>query len=126
MIKLYTYAIGPIDFWEGWSSVDEMMSAPYHDVAHWGPDTVRERFWAAQEAARQAGWEGDGKARVTVIPMQDVVCEIVIAIKQSNNGTTFIVSPVEMPWLGEPYGANRRATMLNKRDLKLSTSTGDH
>ena len=105
MIKLYTYALGPIDYWEGWwSSVEDMMTAPYHDVAYWGPDTVRERVWAAEDAARAAGWEGDGKARVTVIPMQDVVCEIVIAIKQANNGTTFIVSPVEMPWLGKPYG----------------------
>ena len=101
MTKLYTYALGPIDFWEGWSSADEMMSAPYHDVSHWGPDNVRKRVWAAEDAARAAGWEGDGQPRISMIPTDDVVCEIIVAIKQSNNGTTFIVSPVEMPWLGK-------------------------
>jgi hypothetical protein len=26
-------------------------------------------------------------------------CELVFAVKQSNNGTTFIVSPFPLPWL---------------------------
>ena len=108
MTKLFTYVMGPIDCWEGWNSDNDIASAPYRDVAYWGPDTVREQLLAAEEAARSAGWEGDGNPRITMLPIDETHCEIVIALKQGNNGTTFIITPFEMPWLGQPYGSVRK------------------
>lgn len=100
--RLYVYVLGPIDCWEGWSSHNEMASAANFAVAYWRPDDVKDRFWQAHDTALAAGWEGDGEPKLTVIPIRDYFCELVFAFKQKNNGSTFIVSPVEMPWLGKP------------------------
>lgn len=107
MTELYTYVMGPIDSWEGWMSPDELASSPYREVSAWGPDDVRERLIAAEGAARTAGWEGDGSARFSMLPQDNVTCEVVVAIKQGNNGTTFIMTPFEMPWLGKPFASAR-------------------
>lgn len=102
-VELKVYVMGPIDYWEGWNSPNELASSMYREASAWGPDDVRDRLFAAEDAARAAGWEGDGKAHFSMLPIDDVSCEIVVAIKQANNGTTFIVTPFEMPWLGKPY-----------------------
>ena len=108
MTKLYTYVLGPIDFWEGWMAPETLGASPYRDLAAWGPDDVMARLSVAKDAATAAGWEGDGQFHLSMLPMQDVQCEVVVAIKQNNNGTTFIMSPFEMPWLGQPYQPQRK------------------
>jgi len=43
-------------------------------------------------------WEGDGFIGIFGVP-EEVTCQIGLVIKQSNNGTTFVISPVELPHL---------------------------
>lgn len=54
-----------------------------------------------QEYARASlMWEGDDNGpRFSVIPTGDDEAALVIAWKQINNGTTFVVSEHPMPWL---------------------------
>lgn len=108
----YVYDIIPIDFgWERLKTVKETLSlladsdsnefdAPKHDI---NDKTVRDfiDMWAsAKEAAAAKGWEGDFRHNPCVfwLPSEmDFVCAFVF--KQDNNGTTFVVSPVPLPWL---------------------------
>jgi hypothetical protein len=54
----------------------------------------------AKELAGQNGWEGDfrGEPRVLWLPMETGF-DYGFAFKQDNNGTTFIVTPVRLPWV---------------------------
>jgi len=48
------------------------------------------------------GWEGDFSAGPCVFALPDsCVARVAFAWKQSNNGDTFVVSPVELPWLAD-------------------------
>ncbi len=84
------YAINPID--HDW---DRMTAADEHD-----PELL-----AVLEKAKKTGvWEGDfqHRPRTILIPVLGYPNLISAFIwKQDNNGTTFIASPVELPWLGE-------------------------
>lgn len=57
------------------------------------------------DRAREHGWEGDFTEvpRVMVLPPDNGGCDFSFAFvwKQSNNGTTFIASEIELPQLGE-------------------------
>ncbi|MEP6895143.1 MAG: toll/interleukin-1 receptor domain-containing protein [Chloroflexota bacterium] len=60
-------------------------------------ETVKRRF-------RKAGWEGDGEIRLLWIPpfigagVQDTYGVTVWFVKQNNNGTSFLASPVPLPF----------------------------
>lgn len=59
------------------------------------------RAWeSAKEAASAEGWEGDFRHQPVVfwVPMSTTF-EYGFAFKQDNNGDTFVLSPVAMPWL---------------------------
>lgn len=88
---LYVHKIAPIDFWEGWQ---DPRTLSFGDI--------KERVAQALEAAREDGWEGDGHPRFSMIPAGDgdPGCEVIVAVKQSNNGTTFVVAPMPLKWLG--------------------------
>lgn len=111
-MALKAYHITPIDF--GWlmlPTVPEFAAriAELEAQEHVGPsnDSVEplfarflEDFRKAQALASDIDWEGDfaTKARVFLLP-----CEVEIkwgfAWKQSNNGSTFVISPEELPHL---------------------------
>lgn len=104
----HVYDIPPVDFrWEHLQTVDEVRrqlaerrsagSETTFDLA--GFDSA----WAdAQAAAQDAGWEGDHRNAPVVfwVPAEQEF-EFGFVLKQDNNGTTFVVSPVELPHLAE-------------------------
>lgn len=63
------------------------------------------RDWkSAQDAASEHGWEGDFRSkdhRVVIAVPHGVDFQAGFVFKQDNNGSTFVVSPVELPHLNK-------------------------
>jgi len=110
---MYVYCVDPIDFgWENLSTVAETAArlgaatavAAVDKQKHAGPLLDVSEFlhaWeVAQVTASGAGWEGDFRDDPVVfwIPYADGF-RFGFVFKQDNNGTTFVLSPVEMPWV---------------------------
>jgi hypothetical protein len=99
----YLYVIDPIDFWSGWQKPEDVFKGTkIHDPVHNNFDW--HVLWkAARSCASLSIWEGDVREGpyVTVLPPKDgcEVSPVAIAWKQDNNGTAFIYSPYELPWL---------------------------
>ena len=116
---VYVYETNPIDFWAGWQLVHEICKIPPHisdllnpdanlddDCGFHSPDyisaiDVAAFFTAAKWTARKIGWEGDISwgPYISMLPQNESDCLFMLAWKQANNGTTFIASPFELPWL---------------------------
>lgn len=113
----FTYEIPPIDnHWELLRTVAEVAQqlavreAEFivkegRDSAVALPITLEEfskRWETAKDAAFAAGWEGGFREEPRVVLVPDE-CDFLIGfvIKQDNNGTTYVMSPVEMPHLKE-------------------------
>lgn len=63
---------------------------------------MRSWFAEATRLALAAGWEGDGTWLYTVIPDPDSAdTAYTFVVKQSNNGTTFVVSQLPFIHLAE-------------------------
>lgn len=101
-MQLHVYALPPIDFWGGWSSVEDA-------TTQWGGSRLIER-WRYERVlaeafvlASDAGWEGDIREGpfIAGLPHEHAGGKPVfmIAWKQDNNGTTFVASPVQLPHL---------------------------
>jgi hypothetical protein len=107
-MKLFVYHVGPIDDWEGWTPVQQLVPEDGTKWTEWiyRDDAVR-RWAQAMQLARQIGWEGDVRGGffgpdgpwVCPLPCGDCQNDYLIAWKQDNNGSTFIASPVALPWL---------------------------
>lgn len=108
----HAYEISPIDFgWEHLKTVaqtaselasrDAKLTVKYGDV-NAAPPPSAEDFLAswrsAQDAAGAEGWAGDFRDEPVVfwIPME-AEFGFGFVIKQDNNGTTYVVSPVPLP-----------------------------
>lgn len=100
---VYVYSIPPIDHWDDWTDIK--------------PDnaTVAAFYRAAQDVALQGHWKGDcswegdersGESHKQIILLPDTEANtLVVALKQDNNGTTFVASPHALPWLTDrAYG----------------------
>jgi hypothetical protein len=117
-MSYYVYALPPVD--HGWffaktvSEVAEFLGgleAKAKADGHLGYDSVYPtaddflRDWqAAQHAAQGAGWEGDFRnmeQRVVFAIPFDSGFQVGFVFKQDNNGTTFVVSPMELSYLSE-------------------------
>ncbi|WP_312459550.1 hypothetical protein [Comamonas sp.] len=111
----HVYEIAPIDF--GWHNIPkvedvagaiasrEAQALVYHGngsvdginishfLSHWE---------SAKDAALSKGWEGDHRNDPVVIwlPIEDGF-QPAFVLKQDNNGTTFVVSPVPLPHLAQ-------------------------
>ena len=105
--KWFVYVQYPID--AGWNNLLTVVDAAelICDAADFnqeperhGFDNFISLFCSARTAARRAGWEGDclGSPRVFWIPCEGGF-RVAFVWKQSNNGTTFVASPFELPWL---------------------------
>lgn len=105
-MTIFVYSRQPIDYWYGWMTEHQYLTALLKD---WTPDdpipfiSYVERRSEGMKIAAQIGWEGDvrGDVMVAGLPSADIGDDgdILIAWKQDNNGQTFIVSPVHLPWL---------------------------
>jgi hypothetical protein len=100
------YCLPPIDWWDGWTLLEELVVPTAVDEFDDGY-TARLLLATALEAASlfvHVGWEGDGCWRAAPLPIFDDGCQthdFMIAVKQANNGTTFLSSPDRLPWLEE-------------------------
>lgn len=108
----YVYEMPPIDHdWERLETVEEAAARIaateakallVHPDAYDGME-LKEFLARWQDAQNHAvGWDGDfrGSPRVFWLPVESTfVCAFVF--KQDNNGTTYVVSPVELPHLAE-------------------------
>jgi hypothetical protein len=117
MKNLFFYRISPIDNWIGWVPIEDLLlqeplpGGTLMDGRYWphDPNDVMQRLNKAKIIARRRlGWEGDIREGpyVCPLPMNDYGFEYLIAWKQDNNGTTFVVSPCALPWLEEDRECN--------------------
>ena len=104
---LYAYSIVPLDF--GWQTMPTaeayrgLLMKDAYSVTQ-GAESVRAFNEFLQRsldfASEKTVWEGDFREepRIVVMPGE---CETVLAVlwKQENNGDTFVVSQVALPWL---------------------------
>lgn len=100
---LFVYAGPPIDWWIGWNKGIPEPSGRIVLGTRYQWNNCWER---AQSAARLGGgWEGDvavGPYWLPVPRFEDYHEQpVIFGWKQDNNGTSFIVSPVALPWLAE-------------------------
>lgn len=112
----FVYGVGPIDWnWEHLQSVEDVarkigsehaaLQLERDDVDAYYEDGISlEEFlsdWkAAREAASAKGWRGDFRHPPAVFWIPDETgFRYGFAFKQDNNGTTFIITPVQMHWL---------------------------
>lgn len=104
-MRLHCYHISPIDFWAGALSVkgivaalDDYECAPDHLKRVLNDLAALEKL--AKSGFRKLGWEGDATAGPSYFALPSET-EFVFgyALKQSNNGSTFVASPHPLPWL---------------------------
>ena len=106
------YAINPIDLnWEHLKTVEETVI----NLMNGRGDRMLEDSWmelltsmiydwvtVQTEAKASRGWEGDFRRPEGVLWLPcDMEFRYAFVWKQDNNGTTFIASPIELPWLKE-------------------------
>ncbi len=110
----FTYETSPIDMgWESLRTVQETVAElvqRMHDATRSNDIDPSDlniflRSWeAAKDSATVKGWEGDFRQepRVFWIPAET---EFIygFVFKQDNNGTTYVVAPVEMAWLESDF-----------------------
>lgn len=109
----YVYEISPIDAnWEHLSTVDSVAKKLASDeaaseVRHGVPVNPTPSYrdfmssWSsAQDAARDKGWDGVFRVApvVTWYPVEESF-DVGFVLKQDNNGTTYVVSPVRLTHL---------------------------
>lgn len=108
---MYVYEIAPIDFcWEMLHSVEDVAAklarADAAELTGKGGSGLPscEHFlktWTnAKFIAGEAGWEGDIRTGPAVFWLPgDTDFDFGFVFKQNNNGSTFVVSPRELPYL---------------------------
>ncbi len=115
---LYTYEMSPIDWWVGWNKLyrdkDGTALIQWAQLGGMWDDIItgeEEAEPAQLDFGRRANdaeyavravtsWEGDGSWRWAPLPYPDANNSVwMFAVKQSNNGTTYLASPVPLSYL---------------------------
>jgi hypothetical protein len=119
MRKWFVYSCPPIDEWRGASTFEaylEHLSANGEDLDEIEV-FVRDFEEASLAVVARTIWEGDGIWRVCSLPELEPWgrTRLIFVVKQRNNGSTFIASEVELPWLAGFYceRARDRAVSLD-------------
>jgi hypothetical protein len=110
----HTYEVPPIDFgWENLNSVQEIASRLLekslgsklkNDIDDSDLQSFLRSWNSAKEAASEKGWDGDLSLEPVVMWIPNhTEFNYGFALKQDNNGTTYVISPVRMPWLESDY-----------------------
>lgn len=102
-MKLYCYHVAPIDFWfgaVGSSLLDSMIDGEYGDARE--RKQVRAGIVALRSKAEKAflgiGWEGDVREGPYFFSVPgDNQMLLGYMLKQDNNGSCFIASPIPLP-----------------------------
>ena len=108
--RIFYYSILPLDFgWKTMPTAEEyralLLKDFSHDLSH-AADAIQDfnTFINAclQGAADSTHWENDFREEPRVIVMPGETEPLLAIIwKQGNNGTTFVASQMQMPWLDE-------------------------
>ncbi|MDD3157451.1 hypothetical protein [Anaeromusa sp.] len=102
MSKGFVYELNPTDYFFPFKSFDQAIvdaeiegGEKFKDVIITAVDNAKNKF------KKHTVWEGDGRFFVSGLPGADSenMPLILVIIKQVNNGTTFLYSPVELPYL---------------------------
>lgn len=110
---MYAYHIAPIDFmWDALPTVKEFIKKlhdqyqvsnyeEYNDFPNFDCRKFLSDLKKGEEIAGKIGWEGDFRIEphVFMLPLDELEFVYGFAWKQDNNGSTFIISPVDLPWL---------------------------
>ncbi len=98
---LYVYTPPPIDHWVGWTPARKYRADDNSlEESDYDPSELLACVERAKDLATSCGWEGDGMWQIAGLPPESIAGPLfMLAVKQRNNGTTFIVSPRELPWL---------------------------
>lgn len=90
-MRIYCYRLLPIDFWPG--------TFPYES----SNDEAARLFELSKRIARdKLGWPGDIREGPYLFSLPDVPsCQVGLAWKEDNGGTTYVFSPRPLPWLME-------------------------
>jgi hypothetical protein len=99
----------PIDFWDGFALLEDFTCSDALDdeIAYRAerPPTRAMKLLAASMhiASTRGHWEGDirGGPFISGLPRDGYPNALIVAWKQDNNGTTFVGSEIELPWLSE-------------------------
>lgn len=108
-MKMYFYEVPPIDDnWEAMRLIDELPNAINCCCGKCGlPAWVKLEFDACLLASSKFSWgcwtdkEYSQPPRVFVLPDEEEF-KIGFVWKTVNNGTTYIISPFELPWMVTP------------------------
>jgi hypothetical protein len=98
----FIYYLPPIDWWEGWTTLEGLSRSLEPDEFFDPVVEVATFMLRAAPLFVKAGWEGDGTWRAAPLPVFDEGVQLrsfLVAVKQSNNGSTFVASPKALPWL---------------------------
>lgn len=113
MRKMFIYERGPIDYWTGWHTFDNFIKELYEERNFIGDNELKkiaDQLKKRKEEliysfAKHTIWEGNGEWYISSIPgdqeKDGTYSEFIIAVKQLNNGLTFIATPYPMEWCGE-------------------------
>jgi hypothetical protein len=122
---MFVYELSPIDDWHGMVTlgqyfacrcrIQEREGYPGPDAGNEFDGVLRFLFEAMDHARTHGHWEGDvRRLYVSSVPTDDHECDLILGWKQSNNGTTYIASRRELPWLSE------RQLVVPKRKLGIA------
>ena len=108
---IYVYCVSPIDDFHLWTEavqyLNQKVTKDFFSTSEF--NEFNEVFGIGKMAARLLGWEGDIREGpfVSMLPSYDSGSNspFIIAWKQDNNGTCFIVSPYLLPWIEVSTGS---------------------
>ncbi len=99
-MKLYCYRTGPIDEWFGTMTQDELESSIDRQFEESARQGVREQLKTlrarAEDCFQEMEWEGDIREGPFYFSVPAEQMHIGYAIKQDNDGTCFLASPVPL------------------------------
>lgn len=105
---MFIYEMPPTDWFYPFKTLDQVIEDLKTELFETDVDNVREWILDEVEEAKNLFrtytlWEGDGRVYISGLPSNNgnAAPLVLIMIKQSNNGTTFLCSPVELSHLKE-------------------------
>lgn len=119
-IRWHVYKCPPIDHWNGAVGIGEYLLLLEHRGQELEEiDCLIDLFESAVNAvASWTSWEGDGEWWLGTLPdVKRAMMWNMFLVKQRTEGTTFIASMVELPWLEEWRRHEPRAEPLHKERL---------
>jgi hypothetical protein len=96
---MFVYELAePLDVFDALTPLPDWIAADPRERARWALQAVL----ALADAAVQLRWDGDMRHLPSVgavlVPPESIPY---LVVKQDNNGTTFVISAIELPWHGD-------------------------